>query len=63
MVAWDVEQRDVEPADEVFEVVERQIATPEHQVRIQPGQAVAIERFVDLVGDGEDARLVPGKTD
>jgi hypothetical protein len=51
-----VEQRHVEPADQVLEIVERKIAAAQHQVEVQAAQLVAIQRLVDLVGDGEDSR-------
>jgi hypothetical protein len=56
MVARHVQQRHVEPAHEVFEVVERQVAAGDRQVGPQRGQAVGVQRLVDLVRDREDAR-------
>ena len=56
MVAWDVEERHVEPADQIFEVVEGQVAAAHNEVRLDGAQPVAIETFVDFVGDGEYAQ-------
>jgi hypothetical protein len=57
VVARDVEQRDVEPADEILQIVEGQVAAAEDQVGPDLRQAVAVETLIDLVGNGEDARL------
>jgi hypothetical protein len=57
VVAGNVQQRDVETADEVFKVIERQVPASEHQVRPQGGQLFAVETLLDLVGDGEDTQL------
>jgi len=56
VVAGNIEERHVEPADDVLEVVEGKIAAAQDEVRFDRGQAIAIQRLVDLVGDGEDAR-------
>jgi hypothetical protein len=56
VVAGHVEQRDVEAADEIFEVVEGQVAAAEHHVRPDLGQLVRVKAFLDLVRDGEDAQ-------
>jgi hypothetical protein len=58
VVARHVEQGDVEPGDEVLEVVEGQVAAAEDQVGTQSVEPVAVERLVDLVGDREDARVL-----
>jgi hypothetical protein len=57
VVARDVQHRHVEPADDVLEVVEGKVATAQNQVRLDRGQAVAEQRLIDLVGDGEDLDL------
>jgi hypothetical protein len=59
VIARDVVKGDVEPRDEVLEVVERKVAATENQVDVQRRQPVSVERFVDLVGDGEDASQWP----
>ena len=56
MVAGHVQQRDVDPADQVLEVVERQVAAAEDQVGTKARQPVAVEPLIDLVRDGEDAQ-------
>jgi hypothetical protein len=55
VVARDVQQGDVEPADQVLEVVERQVAAADDEVGLDAGQAIAVETLIDLVGDREDA--------
>lgn len=57
MVARHVEKGNVQPADEVLEVVERQVAAAQDQVRPDRRELVAVESLLDLVGDGEDAQL------
>jgi hypothetical protein len=57
VVARHVEQRDVEAADQVLEIVEGQVAAAQDQVGPDLRQALAVETFIDLVGDGEDAQL------
>jgi hypothetical protein len=56
VVAGNVEHRHVEPADQVLEVVEGEVAAPQDELRPQGRQPVAVQRLVDLVGDGQDAR-------
>jgi len=56
VVAGDIQKGHVGPADDVLEVVERQVSAAEHQVGVLCAELVAVEGFVDLVGDGEDAR-------
>lgn len=56
VVARNVKQRDVEPADEIFEIVERQVAARDDDVWSHRRQAVAIKRFVHLIGDGQYAQ-------
>jgi hypothetical protein len=56
VVARHVEQGNVETADEIFEVVEGQVAASEHEIGSHVGQPVAVEAFVDLVRNREDAR-------
>ena len=56
MVAQHVKKRNVEPAHQVFEVVEWQVTATQHDVGFDPVEPVAIVGLVDLVGDGEDAR-------
>lgn len=58
MVAGHVQQRDVDPADQVLEVIERQVAAAKDQVGTKARQPVAVEPLIDLVRDGEDAQLV-----
>lgn len=57
MIAGHVEKRNVEPADQVLEIVEGQVAAAQDQVGPDLRQAIAIEAFIDLVGDGEDAQV------
>lgn len=56
VVARDIQERNVQLADQVLEVVERQVAAGEYQVGLDRRQPVAVQAFVDFVGDGEDAR-------
>jgi hypothetical protein len=56
VVAGYVKQRDVEAADQVFEVVEWKIPAAEHDVRPDWRQLIAVEALLDLVRDGEDAQ-------
>jgi len=56
VVAGDVEEGDVEPADDVLEVLEGQVAGRENQVGTEAPQLRAVERFVDLIGDCQDPR-------
>ena len=56
VVARDIEERNVEPADQVLEVIERQVATTEYEVGLDGRQPIAIQAIVDFVRDGEDAR-------
>ena len=56
MVPGYVEQGHVEPAEQVFEVVEGEVTAAEDQVGVEVSQPVAVQRLFDLVGDGEDAR-------
>jgi len=56
VVAGHVEQRHVEPANQVLEIVERKIATAQDKLDVQRPQLVAVQGLVDLVGDGEDSR-------
>jgi hypothetical protein len=56
VIAGDVKQRDVKAAHQVLEVVERQIATRDDEVRTYRGQPLAVQGLVDLVSDGEDAQ-------
>ena len=57
MVAGDVEERDVHAAHQVFEVVERQVTTGKDEVWLQGREPVTVQQLIDLVGDGEDARV------
>jgi hypothetical protein len=57
VIAGHVEKRNVEPADQVLEIVEGQVAAAQDQVGPDLRQAIAIEAFIDLVGDGEDAQV------
>ncbi len=57
MIAGDVEERHIHAAHEVFEVVERQVTTGQDQVWLEGREPVAVQRLIDLVGDGEDARV------
>ena len=56
MISRDVKKRYIDPADQVFEVVERQVATGEHDVRAEGCELFAVQRFIDLVGDCEYSR-------
>jgi hypothetical protein len=56
VIAGHVEHRNVEAADQVLEVVERQVSASEDDVRPDRIQLVAVEALVDLVGDREDTR-------
>ena len=56
MVAGHIQQWDVKPADQVLEVIERQVAAAQDQVGPDAGQAVTVETLIDLVGDREDAQ-------
>ena len=56
MVAGHVQQGDVEPADQVLEVVERQVAAAQDEVGPDAGQAIAVQTVIDLVGNREDAQ-------
>ena len=57
VVAGDVEERDVHAAHQVFEVVERQVTTGKDEVWLQGREPVTVQQLIDLVGDGEDARV------
>jgi hypothetical protein len=56
VVARHVEHGNVEPAHQVLEVVEGQVAAADDDIGTDLGEPIAIERLVDLVGDGEDSR-------
>jgi len=61
VVAGDVEDRNVEAADEVLEIIERQVAATKNELRPDRIELVAVKALVDLVGNREDARgLVTG---
>ena len=53
-IAGHVQQRNVGPADQVFEIVEREVPARQDEVRRQSRELVPVERFVHLVGDCED---------
>jgi hypothetical protein len=58
MVARDIQQGHVEPADQVLEVVEREVTAAEDEVGLEVPKPVAVQRLLDLVGDGEDPRVL-----
>lgn len=58
MVARHVDERNIEAADDILQVVERQVATGNHQVRAKAGELVGVERLIDLVRNREDPRHV-----
>ena len=61
MVARHVEQRHIEAADDVLQVVEGKVPATKHDVGLQAVELVSVEPFVDLVRDRKDARQVmPG---
>ena len=56
MVAGDVQQRLVGPADQVLEVLEGQVATGDDEVWVELSKGVTPERLRYFVSNGEDAR-------
>ena len=56
MVARDIQERNVEPADQIFEVIERQVAARKNDVRAERCELFAVQRFIDFIGDCEDSR-------
>ncbi|HEY1455869.1 MAG TPA: hypothetical protein VGG31_05190 [Candidatus Dormibacteraeota bacterium] len=55
MVSGYIEEGHVKPADEVLEIVERQVAAGDREVGPQRGEPICVQRLVDLVRDREDA--------
>jgi hypothetical protein len=58
VVARYVDERNIEAADDVLQVVERQVATGNHQVGAKAGKLVGVKRLIDLVRNREDPRHV-----
>jgi hypothetical protein len=56
MVPRHVQQRHIEAADQVLEVIEREVAARENDVRPIRAKPVSVKSLVDLVGDREDAQ-------
>ena len=55
MVARHVQQRHVEAADDVLEVVPGQVPAREDDVSLEIQELVPVQALVDLVRDGENA--------
>jgi hypothetical protein len=56
VVSGHVQDRNVEAADQVLEVVEGQVATRQDDVGPIGAEPISIKGLVDLVGDREDAQ-------
>lgn len=56
VVARYVKERNVEAADQVFEVVEWEVAARKHDVRAERCELIAVQRFIDLISDCEYSR-------
>jgi hypothetical protein len=56
VVPRDIEERHVESTYQIFEVVERQVATRKHDVRAEPCELFAVQRFIYFIGDCEYSR-------
>jgi hypothetical protein len=58
VISGHVEKRNVQPADEILQVVEGEVAAADDDVRPDRREPVPVEAVFDLVADGEDAQLV-----
>jgi hypothetical protein len=56
VVARYVQQRHVETADDVLEVVPGQVSARQDDVRLEIQELVSVQALVNLVRDGENAR-------
>src|SRR4029077_7131973 len=52
----DVDEGDIQPAHDVLEIVEGKVAGGDDEVGPEALELVAVESFLDLVGDRQDAR-------
>ena len=55
MIARHVQQRHIEAADDVLEIVKGKIPAAKYDVGLQTVELVSIEPLIDLVRDGKDA--------
>lgn len=56
MIARHIKQRHIEPADEILQIIERQITARNDQVRTYLRQTLTVKGFVDFVRDREYAQ-------
>jgi hypothetical protein len=56
VVARHVQQGHAGAGNQVLQVVERQVARGEDEVRVQLLERILVQRVIDLIGDRQDAR-------
>jgi len=58
VVARNIDERYVEPADHVLQIVEGKVAGGNHEVRSELDELVGVKPLVHLIGDRQDSRHV-----